>query len=236
MQITQKTMSGKSFFVIILLFAIYGCQTTNNTVTPEQPVSTIKSEPVQADVENAENTEADLSKTAPTESKAKEASATQGPSDLDKEHMEKYQKIFGNLLFGHGGERKSVSADEKEQAEDATVESDAVEDRPFAALEKKLYGNWINIKETESYDFHDDGTVKIVVIDRKRDRSQSLKGRYKLVEEYRIKIDLKGDPFAKKMPPRHFKISISENEFTLTDEPKGPDEPDGPTTRYKRIE
>jgi hypothetical protein len=37
------------------------------------------------------------------------------------------------------------------------------------------------------------------------------------------------------MPARYFKISISADMFTLTDEPKGPDEPDGSSTKYNRL-
>lgn len=236
MQITQRTMLCKSFFAMVLLFAVYGCQTTNNKVTPEQPVSTVKSEPVQVDVENAENTAAGLSQTTPAEKEVEGTVAAEKTSDSEKERMENFHKRFGSFLGGHGVGSMNVPAVAKESAEDATVTPDAVEDRPFVMLEKKLYGRWINIKETESYDFHDDGTVTIVVIDKRRDRSQKLDGLYKLVEEGRIKIGFKEGPFANAMPARHFKISISENEFALTDEPKGPDGPDGPTTMYKRVE
>jgi len=49
-------------------------------------------------------------------------------------------------------------------------------------------------------------------------------------------IDFRKDSMASKMPPRYFKISISENEFSLTDEPNKKGGPDGPTTKYKRVE
>ncbi len=238
MQITQRTMLCKSFFAMILLFAVYGCQTTSNTVTLEQPVSTVKSEPVQFDVENAENTAAGLSQTTPVEKEVKETAAAEKTPDLEKERMENFHKRFGSFLGGQGVGSINVPAAAKESAakesaDDATVTSDAVEDRPFVMLEKRLYGRWINIKETESYDFHDDGTVTIVVTDKRRDRSQKLDGHYKLVDEGRIKIGFKGGPFANAISTRHFKISISENEFMLTDEPKWPDKPDGPTRRSK---
>jgi hypothetical protein len=41
---------------------------------------------------------------------------------------------------------------------------------------------------------------------------------------------------ASQMPPRYFKLSISENAFSLTDEPKKKGGPDGPTTKYNRVE
>ncbi len=112
--------------------------------------------------------------------------------------------------------------------------SEEIENRLFIELERKLYGNWTNKKETESYEFHDDGTVLISVIG-ERDKSFKLNGNYILVGKDRIKIDFRGDSFAGHMPPRYFKISISEDKFTLTDEPKGPDAPDGPSTNYNRM-
>ena len=102
-------------------------------------------------------------------------------------------------------------------------------------MERKLYGNWINKKETESYEFHDDGTVLINVIGQ-RGKSYKLNGNYILVGENRIKIDFRGDSFAGQRPPSYFKITISADMFTLTDEPKGSDEPDGPSTNYNRRE
>lgn len=230
MRLTQRTIVNIPVFALTLLFATYGCQTTNNSMTSEQSVSTRKSEPAKVDVENTEPKMISLSQTTPVE---KSTVTTEKPSDSDKEHLEKFQKRFGSLLMGHGAAGND-NPQEKESAVDAPGESDTVEDRPFVELEKKLYGNWINMKETESYGFHDDGTVIVTVIGQ-RDRRQMLNGHYRLVEEGRIKIDFEGDPFAGHMPPSYFKISFSENEFTLTDEPKGVDQPDGPSTKYQRI-
>ena len=102
-------------------------------------------------------------------------------------------------------------------------------------MEKQLYGKWINKRETESYDFLDNGTVTIVVSGQSR-KMYTLHGHYKIVEADRIKIDFRGDATASQMPPRYFKISISENAFSLTDEPKKKGGPDGPTTKYNRVE
>ncbi|NOR65467.1 MAG: hypothetical protein GQ468_05555 [Candidatus Scalindua sp.] len=110
-----------------------------------------------------------------------------------------------------------------------------IENRPYIGIEKKLYGKWINKLETESYDFHDDGTVTII-IEGPRGRTMKLNGNFMIVEADRIKIDFRGDSMASKMPPRYFKLSISENAFSLTDEPKIKGEPDGPTTKYNRVE
>ena len=234
MQFTRKDTLYKSFFTMVLLFAIYGCQTTNNSVTQEQTASTNKSGPVQNDVENAGDASASLSRTASTESNSTKAATTTISSDLEKERLEKFKKAFSRLTVGHGGGIDDAQADAKGPAGNAPVESDAVEDRPFVELEKKLYGKWTNDKKTESYDFHDNGTVTITVTGQ-RDKSQKLKGHYKLVEEDRIRIHIKEGPFARIMPTSYFKTSISENEFALTDEPKKPGDPDGPTTVYKRV-
>jgi hypothetical protein len=102
-------------------------------------------------------------------------------------------------------------------------------------MEKQLYGKWINKIETESYDFLDDGTVTIVVSGQ-RGKTHTLHGNYRIVEADRIKIDFRDDSMASQMPPRYFKLSISENAFSLTDEPKKKGGPDGPTTKYNRVE
>jgi len=133
----------------------------------------------------------------------------------------------------HTPDDRNTTSTEK-STENPAAKSDEIKNRPFIELEKKLYGNWINKKETESYEFHDDGTVLINVIGQ-RGKSYKLNGNYILVGEERIKIDFRGDSFAGQMPARYFKIDISADRFTLTDEPKGPDEPDGPSTNYNRF-
>ena len=68
------------------------------------------------------------------------------------------------------------------------------------------------------------------------ERKNIVVSRRKIVEEDRIKIDFRDDSMASQMPPRYFKLSISENSFSLTDEPKKKGGPDGPTTKYNRVE
>jgi hypothetical protein len=210
----------QSFFALILLFTIYGCNTTNNTTATKASGSNLKPDITQADTEEA---------------------ATDKQSELNKkrEDIEKIYQRLGGFTTGHGRgpehtpEGKSVTSTKK-STENPTAKSEEIENRLFIELEKKLYGNWINKKETESYEFHDDGTVLISVIG-ERDKSLKLNGNYILVGKDRIKIDFRGDSFAGQMPPRYFKISISEDKFTLTDEPKVPDAPDGPSTNYNRM-
>ena len=221
------------FFALLLLFAVYGCKTTDNTIIPEPSVSNLKSEPEQADKKNTgHNTPQTSPVKMETTTTDESVYKVTGKSDkINEEPLAAAKKSmigkWSNLL-GHGGMPGSPTEEEAATA-------GKIEQRPFIELEKKLYGKWINIKETESYEFHDDGTV-VIIVTGQRGMSQKLKGNYKLVEEGRIKIDFKGDFFASRMPPRHFKISISANEFTLTDEPEGLDEPFGAATKYNRIE
>jgi hypothetical protein len=218
-----------------LLFTIYGCNTTNNTTATKASGSNLKPDITQADSEVPKPTKPQSS---PAEHQ--EEVTTDKQSELDKRQaMEKLHKRLGSFITGHGGgpehtpEGKSVTSTKK-STENSAAKFEEIENRLFVELERKLYGNWINKKETESYEFHDDGTVLISVIG-ERGRSYKLNGNYILVGEDRIKIDFRGDSFAGQMPARYFKISISADVFTLTDEPKGPDEPDGPSTKYNRL-
>lgn len=224
MKFTQHIIC-KSFFALILLFAGYGCQTTNNTITSEQSVSSLNSDSIITDTKNAEHS---ILQTSPVE---KEVTATNKQTELDEEHIEKLQEKLGSILRGHGGLRKDIPEDRntattKDLTEYAAVKPDEIENRPFIELEKKMYGKWMNLKETESFEFLDEGTI--IIID-KSGRNPRLKGNYKFVEKDRLKIYFEGGLFASMLPTRHFKFSLSENEFTLTDEP------DGPATKYKRI-
>jgi hypothetical protein len=219
-----------------LLFTIYGCNATNNTTATKASGSNLKPNITQADSEVPKP-----AKPQSSPAEHHEEAATDKQSELNKkrEDIEKIYQRLGGFTTGHGRgpehtpEGKSVTSTKK-STENPAAKSEEIENRLFIELEKKLYGSWINKKETESYEFHDDGTVLITVIG-ERDKSFKLNGNYILVGKDRIKIDFRGDSFAGQMPPRYFKISISEDKFTLTDEPKGPDAPDGPSTNYNRI-
>ncbi|MFQ5686562.1 MAG: hypothetical protein ACE5GV_07875 [Candidatus Scalindua sp.] len=236
----MKTMQNftlrLSFFALILLFTIYGCHATNSATTTKASDSNLKPDITQADAEVAKSGKRQYSS-----AEHHEDAATDKQSNLEskKQVIEELQKRLGGLMMGHGREPENAPIDRdttstKKSTENLAAKSEELENRLFIELEKKLYGNWINKKETESYKFHDDGTVLIKVIG-ERGKSFKLNGNYILVGKDRIKIDFRGDSFAGQMPPRYFKISISANKFTLTDEPKRPDEPDGPSTTYNRI-
>jgi hypothetical protein len=221
MKIMQSFTLRLSFFALILLFTIYGCNTTNNATATKASDSNLKPDITQADAEEATTNK-------------------QSESDNKREDIEMIHKRLGGFMVGHGrgienAPEDSSTTSTKKSTENLTAKSEEIENRLFIELERKLYGNWINKKETESYEFHDDGTVLINVIGQ-RGKSYKLNGNYILVGENRIKIDFRGDSFAGQMPPRYFKITISADMFTLTDEPKGSDEPDGPSTNYNRRE
>ena len=235
MKIMQSFTLRQSFFALILLFTIYGCNTTNSTTTTKASDSNLKPNVTQADSEVPRP-----AKPQSSPAEHHEEAVADKKSGLDKrKEIEKMHKRLGGLITVHGGrpehtpEGRSATSTKK-STENPTAKSEKIENRLFIELEKKLYGSWINKKETESYEFHDDGTVLITVIG-ERDKSFNLNGNYILVGEDRIKIDFRGDSFAGQMPPRYFKISISADKFTLTDEPKGPDGTDGPSTNYNRM-
>ncbi len=231
MKVTQRLLF-KSFSAVLLLFAVYGCQTTNNAVTSEPPVADLTSDITESGAESAERI---VSQTNTVE---KDVSTTSLTAEKEAEIMKKFGNNFIGRLKGHGGamvsgEKEAVNQDKP--VADLAVKPAVIENRPYIGIEKKLYGKWINKLETESYDFHDDGTVTII-IEGSREKTMKLKGNFMIVGADRIKIDFRNDSFASRRPPSYFKISISENQFSLTDEPKKKGEPDGPTTKYNRVE
>ncbi len=235
MKATQRLLY-KSFFAVFLLFAIYGCQTTNNAVTSEPPVAGLTSDKAESEERIAPHTSAvekDVSATATDE--------TGTTAGKEAEIMKKFGNNFLGRLQGHGAAMltdpssgKEAVAKDKPEA-DLAVKSVVAENRPYIEIEKQLYGKWINKLETESYDFHDNGTV-IIVTEGQRGNAVKLNGNYKIVEADRIKFDFRNDSMASRRPPSYFKVSVSENAFSLTDEPRKKGEPDGPTTKYNRVE
>jgi hypothetical protein len=207
MKATQRLLY-KSFSAVFLLFVIYGCQTTDSTVTSEPPVAELKSDKTQSDAEYVEHVVPQTS-TVEKETSAASVTATDEASTTDrneKETMEKFGNYFIGRLSGHGGamvsgEKEAVNQDKP--VADLAAKPAVIENRPYIGIEKKLYGKWINKLETESYDFHDDGTVTII-IEGPRGRTMKLNGNFMIVEADRIKIDFRGDSMAGKMPPRYF--------------------------------
>ncbi len=242
MKVIQRLLY-KSFFAVFLLFAVYGCQTTNNAVTSEPPVTELTSDITESVVESVEHI-APQTNTLEKETSATSATETDETvrtAEREAEAMKKFGNNFIGRLQGHGAamladpssEKEAVAKDKPEA--DLAVKSVVAENRPYIEIEKQLYGKWINKLETESYDFHDDGTV-IIIIEGPREKTMKLNGNFMIVEAERIKIDFRNDAVASRRPPSYFKVSVSENEFSLTDEPKKKDGPDGPTTKYNRVE
>ena len=233
MKVTQRLLY-KSFFAMFLLFAIYGCQTTNNAVTSEPPVAELTSDKTESDA-----VEKKASATSATSATATNETAT--AADKEEEIMKKFGNNFIRRLSGHGAamltdpsSKKEAVAKDKPEA-DLAAKSVVAENRPYIEIEKQLYGKWINKLETESYDFHDNGTV-IIVTEGPRGSTVKINGNFMIVEAERIKFDFRNDSVASRRPPSYFKVSVSENTFSLTDEPRKKDGPDGPTTKYNRVE
>ena len=219
--------------MLVLLIVTSGCQTADNIITPEPSVASLQSDSSQVATEHrAPQTSLAEKETTTTE---KSTNKVTGKSEeIEKRSSAEMQK---NLIsrwsnfMGHGGMPQGSSAKEEtttteRPADKVTGKSDEVEKGPFVELEKNVVGKWLNLKETESIEFLNDGTI--VIID-KRGANPKLRGNYKFVDEGRLRVDFKGGLYAGLMPPMHFKISIFENEITLTDEP------DGAATTYKRI-
>ncbi len=241
MKSTQKLLF-MSFFAVFLLFSSYGCQTTDSTVSSEQSVSELTSGNTGSDAGSVERFESQAS-TVEKETSATSVTVTDETVKTarnEKEVMEKFGNNFLGILKGHGGTTPSDESGKKEAVNrdkpgaGSAAKSTNLEERPYREMEKQLYGKWINKLETESYDFHDNGTVTIV-ISGPRGKIMKLNGNFKIVEANRIKIDFRNDTMASQKPPSYFKISISENEFSLTDEPTKKGGPDGPTTIYNRV-
>ncbi len=229
MKVIQRLLY-KSFFAVFLLFAVYGCQTTNNVVTSEPPVAELASGKTESVAESVERI-APQANTVENEASATSVTTTEETAttaEKEAETMKKFGNNFIGRLQGHGGSMLKPVVD-------LGANPVVTENRPYIGIEKKLYGKWINKLETESYDFHDDGTV-IIVTEGPRAKTMQLNGNFLIVGADRIKIDFRNDPVANRRPPSYFKVSVSENEFSLTDEPGKKDGPDGPTTKYSRVE
>ncbi len=233
MNTIQRITLYQFFLILVLLIATFGCQTANNTITPESSVANLQSDSSQV------ATEPRTPQTSPAEN---ETTTTEKPTNKVTGKSEEIEKISSvemqkNLIsrwsnmMGHGGMIQSSSAAEEttiteKSADKVTGKSDEAEKGSFIELEKNVIGKWMNSKETESLEFFDDGAIAIID---KRGVNPKLKGNYRFLDEGRLRVDIKGGIYAKLIPPMHFKISISENEIILTDEP------DGAATTYNRI-
>ena len=216
MNIIQRITQYQFFLMPVLLIATFGCQTANNTIMPESSQVATKHRVSQTSLAEKETTTTEK----PTNK------VTGKPEEIEKISSVEMQKILlakWSNMMGHGGVSQSSSAAEETTT---TGKSAEAEKGPFAELEKNVVGKWLNLKETESLEFLDDRTM--VIVD-KRGLNPKLKGNYKFVDESRLMVDIIGGLYAKSIPLMSFKISISENEITLTDEP------DGAATTYKRI-
>ena len=224
MNIIQRITLYPFFLMPVLLIATFGCQTANNTIMPESSQVATKHRVSQTSLAEKETTTTEK----PTNKVTGKSEEIEKISSVE---MQKNLISRWSSMMGHGGMIQSSSASEEtitteKSADKVTGKSDEAEKGSFAELEKNVVGKWLNLKETESLEFLDDRTM--VIVD-KRGLNPKLKGNYKFVDESRLMVDIIGGLYAKSIPLMSFKISISENEITLTDEP------DGAATIYKRI-
>jgi hypothetical protein len=235
MNIIQRFTLYQFSLMLVFLIAATGCKTVNNTITPEPSVANLQTDSSQVDTEHRTPQTSSVEKEATTTEKPADK-ATGKPGEIEQKSLTELQKdMVGRWsgLLGHGGLPQSGTGEKKKTAETekpsdkVTEKSEEIKKGPFVELEKSVIGKWLNLKETESIEFIDDRTI--VIID-KRGINPILKGNFKFVDEGRLRVEFKGDFLARSIPPVSFKISISENEITLTDEP------DGAATTYKRIE
>ncbi len=233
MNIIQRVALYQFSFMLVLLIMTSGCQTADNIITPESSVASLQSDSSQVDTERRTPQTSPAEKETTTTEKSTDK--VTGKSDIEKRPLAELQKNLVSRwsgLMGHGGVPQSNSGEEEkttttEKSADKVIgKSGEVEKGSFVGLEKNVIGKWLNIKETESLEFIDDGTMLIGTEDSSRSR---VRGYYKFVDKDRLKVHFGKGFYDKLLPPMSFKISISENEITLTDEP------DGAATTYKRI-
>ncbi|MFQ5964536.1 MAG: hypothetical protein ACE5KZ_09655 [Candidatus Scalinduaceae bacterium] len=222
-------------YMLILLLAASGCQTTHNTNIPEPSVAELQSKPP---LDDTQNTGHNLPQTRPVEketTRKKSADKVTGNYNETKKRslaeLEKSMIGRWSNLMGHGGLPRNSSAEKEtttteKSADKVTGNSDEIENESFVELKKNVIGKWMNLKETESLEFFDDGTI---LIGNEAGSHQIVRGYYKFVDNNRLKVNFGKGFYGKLLKPMSFKIYISENEITLTDEP------DGAATTYKRM-
>ncbi len=218
-------------FLMVLVFSLFGCQTTSNTVTPESSVSNEQSAPAQTETETGGNVAADTirkggEKVVTEKSISEVQKRPIETKKLSQEEFEKelFQKWSGFL--GHGGVTRVNSAEEtaKENTkEKVNTASEAGETKSFPELEKKVVGKWLNEKETESMEFFANKNIIINELG----SPQVIRGIFRFTEKERLTVIF--DEGFLKVPSMSFKITLSENEFTLIGEK------DNVPTTYKRV-
>ncbi|MCP4251830.1 MAG: hypothetical protein GY775_00220, partial [Candidatus Scalindua sp.] len=104
MKVIQRLLY-KSFFAVFLLFAVYGCQTTNNVVTSEPPVAEPASDKAESVAESVERI-APQTNTVENEASATSVTTTEETAttaEKEAETMKKFGNNFIGRLQGHGG-------------------------------------------------------------------------------------------------------------------------------------
>ncbi len=107
MKIMKSFPLRQSFFALILLFTIYGCNTTNNTTATKASGSNLKPDITQADSEVPKP-----AKPQSSPAEHHEEAVADKKSGLDeKQAMEKFHKRLGSFITGHGGGPENTRED-----------------------------------------------------------------------------------------------------------------------------
>ncbi len=125
MNIIQRVALYQFFLMLVLLIATYGCQTVNNTITPEPSVANLQSDSSQVATEHrAPQTSPAEKETTTTE---KSTDKVTGESDIERRSSAEVQKNLISRwsgLMGHGGMPQGSSAAEEMTT---TGQSDEIE-------------------------------------------------------------------------------------------------------------
>jgi len=229
---------------LVMAFAMYGCHTAGNTITPESSVTSSQSTVVHIDAKNPETIKPETGlvneektvteksnpvKNSEVMAKKSSVEGTEKSVETEKKSIEEFEKnLFSKWsgLLGHGGVPQ-VSTEEKtteKSSEQAAGKSEGREEKSFPELENKVVGKWLNEKETESMEFFDDKTI---LIGNEQGSRQMIKGNFRFVDKDHLTVDFQQGLF--RMPSMSFVITVSEKELTLTGED------DGIPTTYKRL-
>ncbi|MDR4499549.1 MAG: hypothetical protein MRK02_16770 [Candidatus Scalindua sp.] len=229
---------------LVMAFAMYGCHTAGNTITPESSVPSSQSTPVHLDAKNPEtmkqetglvkeeNTVREKStpvKNSEVMTKKYPVEGTEKSAETEKMSVEEFEKnLFSKWsgLLGHGGVSQVSPAEKttEESSEQEAGKPEGSEEKSFPELEKKVVGKWLNEKETESMEFFDDKTI---FIGNEQGSRQMIKGNFRFVDRDHLSVDFQKGLF--RMPSMSFVITVSDKELTLTGED------DGIPTTYKRV-
>ena len=168
MNTIQRITLCQFSLILVLLIATFGCQTANNTITPESSVANLQSDSSQVATEPRTPQTSPAEKETTTEKSTNKVTVkSEEIEKISSVEMQKNLISRWSSMMGHGGMSQSSSAAEEtttteKSADKVTGKSDEAEKGSFIELEKNVIGKWMNSKETESLEFFDDGAIAII--------------------------------------------------------------------------